>query len=79
MAERGVVYSDRPGSDLGWLLTLYRAAGVENVPFRVTAVTSLIEPAKVEAFWRRLGSTEAPHRALPDVQRLIKVLNYFSS
>lgn len=77
--EDKIVYSDRPGSELNWLIRLYRAGGFDSVPFHVRPVTSLLPPSKVESFWRRLGATSTPHRALADARRIIKTLNYYGS
>lgn len=75
--EGAVVYSDYVPADRPWIVKLYNHLGREPT-FQVRSVYSLIPPDKVADYIRRYDSTQTEHRALADVRKIIRTLNYFS-
>ncbi|NMT63474.1 3'-5' exonuclease [Marinobacter orientalis] len=72
------VYSDYVPADRPWIVKLYKYLGKEPT-FRFCPVQSLIQPDKVSDYLRKYDSTPTEHRALADVRKIIRILNYISA
>lgn len=72
------VYTDAVQSDRPWIMTLYRKAGRSELSFRFGHVQSLLPPEKVGLYIERVYSNGTHHRALDDVDNIIRALNYLA-
>lgn len=72
------VYSDGVQSDRPWMMRLYRAAGRGKLSFRFAHLQSLLPPDKVSPYFARFHSSDTHHRALDDVEKMIKILDYMA-
>ncbi|SNC59382.1 hypothetical protein SAMN04487881_0045 [Marinobacter sp. es.048] len=71
------VYSDCVSADRPWIVKLYGLLNREPT-FRFRSVHSLLPPEKVADYINRFDSTHTEHRALPDVRKIIRTLNFYS-
>lgn len=71
------VYSDFVPVDRPWVVRLYQQLGREP-SFTFRPLQSLLPPDKVGDYSRDYGTTPTEHRALADVRKMIRTLNFYA-
>lgn len=68
-----IAYSDGLGSDTMWLSVLFEAVGIDpTFEIRCLYTYLLTNALSVSQFKKVMLSSKTPHRALPDVERIIE-------